>query len=344
MTDILKKWEGYDPTPDYDPNIQALLSETDKDWGNPEENRNNLVPWGIKPLDSALYGINVVDGELNLIMGPQKKRKTTFALNVLMNIQTYFANKHKEPILVVWDTLESGMTPKRVRDTLVAMMATKYLFNHGHVYRKICPICRETVCKELGLSTEYLRYRSRTKTQAEAVKWAINEMNKWRLMVYGASLVQGNTRDLDASLRSKLNRWAWLKEVHGAVLFFSDHLQQYSFSGDPSDYEKQIRSTAAIGDFVSQYNAATILLSQVSLTSQKESNAGNGKLNAAGGTKAQQEANVSMSVDYPDNGGYMKVSIEESRKSHVFKFYQALDDTSGLFYGETAKSSTELGI
>ena len=50
-----------DVTPEYNPTMESLIDSTDDDWGNIETNRENLVPYGIPPIDKALYGMDVVN-------------------------------------------------------------------------------------------------------------------------------------------------------------------------------------------------------------------------------------------------------------------------------------------
>lgn len=82
---------------------------------------------------------------------------------------------------------------------------------------------------------------------------------------------------------------------------------------------------------------ACLALSQVSLTSVREVKAsGGGKLIAAGGSKAAQEANTVFSTSYKPGSGSMKIKIEESRDAGSFSVYQTLEDVSGAYYGEAS--------
>lgn len=329
---LYEKYKTYNPTPTYDPNISTLVINSIDEWGNPEENRSELISTGISFLDKALHGI-LRYGDLWVWMGAQKNRKTTLWLNIIKNIQQYALSKNQEPILCVWDSLESGMTPARVKDTLVSMMATEYLIsNVGHTPKR-CPVCHAEECRAIGISPEFLRYHNRTSEQQKAIDWAIAQMYNWRIKLYGAATTEGNTRNLEATMKANVNRWWWLREVFGAELFFIDHIQQYSFSTEMTDYEKQYKAVQAVGDFVAQSKASAAMLSQISVGSWKMSQSGDTNPWAAGGFKAQQEANVIGFGEYKPGTGYMKCAITESRRSDSFHFYQPLEDVSGLFYG-----------
>ena len=318
----------------YNPSIQALIEATKEDWGNPLEQRKLLVPYGIPPFDLALYGIDVINGELNIVMAPEKKRKTTYMINVISNIM--MGDKPKEKPFIVVDTLESGMPPNRYRDSLISNVATRYLLDRGHKHNSRCPVCGTTPCKELGFSPEFLRFNSRTNTQQQAIDYALAEMSTWSLYLYGANPQQGATRNLQGSV----SRWEELIEKLGMKILIVDHLQLYSFGGfnNLTDYEKQLRIVSACGEVVAKHNIVIFLISQVSLGSQKEAKAGTGKWNTMGGTKAHQEANTIFYTNYENGSGEMEIGIQDSRKSNTFSVTTAIEDVSGTWYGEFKRS------
>jgi hypothetical protein len=343
----------------YNPEMKSLIAQTEEDWGDPKKNRDSLVPYGIKPFDKMLYGIDVHNGELIVVMGQEKQRKTTFAINVVINIMQ--ADKPKDKPAIVVDSLESGMHPARYRDQMISNVASRIMLARGHRSTGGCPICNTPQCQQLVLSPEYLRYNNRTPEQAEAISEAMKEMSTWPLYVFGASPYQGGTRSLSPSVRapdgsardswhylwakehglppevtnkvSRMSRWEWLFEEKGAKLFITDHVQQYSFTGEPNDYEKQLRAVGAVGDFVSMYKIAVMMLSQVSLTSIREASKG-GKMRGLGGGKLSQEANVIFGSHYQSGDGYQKIEIIDSRKSPTFGVTQSLDESSGAYFGE----------
>lgn len=340
----------------YDPSIQALLELTEEDWGDPIINRTMLVPYGIPSFDKFLYGIDTYNGELILVIGQEKQRKTTFAINIVINYMTAEALVEK-PVTVI-DTLESGMHPSRYRDQMLSNLASRYLIEEEEHYPwGRCNVCQEDPCKVLKLTPEFLRYNSRNRTQKDALDYAMDEMNSWPLFIFGANPYQGNTRNLMESIRGdkvsstswhykwaedkkearQISRWEYMIHEYDAKIFISDHVQQYSFGGEPSDYEKQLRAVAAIGDIVAKWSVATLLLSQVSLTSVRETrNTAYGKLGAMGGSKGAQEANVIFSTHYnPQQSKNMIISIEDSRKSGAFNVRQQIEARSGAFFGKS---------
>lgn len=317
----------------YDPRIAALIDQCDLDWGDPVANRARLVPYGIGPIDTALYGLDP-EGELIIIQGEQKKRKTTLAVNVLINI--YMGIKPLVKPFINVDVLESGMPPKKYRDSIIANVASRWMIQQGHAAGGYCAHC-DGACKELRLSPKFLRYNRRSRIQMDAIEYAKATVSQWPLLLHGPRLDQGNTRNLKAALygdKKEPGRWKRLIEDFGVSIFVSDHLQQYAFPGKSlSDYEKQNEVIPPLSDFVAQNSVALLLISQVSRNSLQEARETGGKLTAAGGARAAQEANTVFSVGY-DGENIMTIKIEESRDAANLVVWQKLDSSSGAFYGE----------
>ncbi len=326
----------------YDPTIQRFVNEAEQRWGNPLQNRELLYPYGIKPLDMALYGLDVINGELIIVQGEEKQRKTTLVENIIINGQLY-AGKHRP--LVVIDMLESGMRPEKYFDTLVANLASRILVEQGHNPNPTlpCEICsrgrRESVkCQELVLSHKFLRYNTRTERQKDAIKAAMDRMNGWKMHIYGPREEEGDTRNLEASItgtKDQKSRWVRLCEEHGSVIFVSDHLQQYSVPG--TDYEKMLQVVPAHANVVATRNAVVFSITQVSMTSAREAASGMGKFTAAGGRKAAQEGNTIISTGYVSGQGKMAITVEDSRDAGSFSLWQHLEENSGAFHGESMR-------
>jgi len=319
----------------YDPTMPALLDQCENDWGDQVVNAERLIPYGLKPIDLALYGIDP-DGEVILIQGDRKGRKTTTEANIIKNIMT--GKKPVEKPVINIDTLESGMRPKTYRDVFISMMATQYLMFQGHKPYAYCPACNAEACHQIGITPKFLRYNKRTKEQQEAISWAIDNMRTWPLLIHGANVLEGNTRSLtEAALGTKKEkaRWKRLMDAHGVSIFVVDHLQQYAFETAMDDYEKQIRAVSQIGDFSTQNGVTFMLLSQVSMGSLKDAKENGGKLTAAGGSRAAAEATTVFSTSQTAEGRVVKLKIEESRYTGSFSVWQRIEIESGLFYGNS---------
>ena len=324
----------YNVYPDYDPSIAHHASTAKERWGNPEENRKYLVKYGVPFLDAYMYGIDIEAGELLLVIGEEKKRKTTFFINTVVNIHTA-----KLPVIkpyTVIDSLESGMPPERYTDQIIANLASRYLMQNGHlpVSHGMCPACNEgRVCQELTLTPKFLRYMNRSPQQGIVIDRALDEVSGWSLDIWGASLKEGDTRNLYAAVgkMNQTSRWVWAVEELGAKLFATDHIQQYDFEeGILSDYEKQVRSVLKMGSFVAAYKVAVFMLSQVSMTTLRAEKAG-GKVKAAGGKKSHEEANGIIRTTYEQMSGLLGVHLEDSRSSSTGSAQIPIDDVSGAY-------------
>ena len=324
----------------YDPKAQSmevLVDQCEDDWGKPEDNRDLLLPFGIRPLDLATYGMNTITGEVILIQGPEKQRKTTLTVNIVVNYMMG-AKPAVKPMTVI-DTLESGMTPKRYRDTLLSVVATKLMLEDGHKSREFCPVCKSPSCMVIGVNPDFLMFGTKTPAHRYYLDMAKSITRKWPLQIYGASDGEGSTRNLGAAVGgigvTGRPRWDHLVDEYGAKVFITDHLQQYSFGeGHLSDYEKQIRTVAAVSDIVADKHIVCLLLSQVSMTSIRSAMEQGGRMTASGGNKAAAESTSIISVTYEGGASEVCITLEESRKAAPFSLYQPLEPSSGAFFGE----------
>lgn len=314
----------------YDASIQARLAETELDWGSPIKNREGLIPYGIAQLDKALYGMDGVYGEFILVQGPQKNRKTTFWTNVVINYMMP-QNKPLEKPFTIIDVLESSLPVNKWRDQVIANVAARYLIEGGHKpHPAHCPACGARLCKELILSSKFLRYNSRSRAQLEAIEYAKDIIISWPLHIYGANYRTGNTR----SLKTAIDRYGHLIENEGAKIIITDHVQQYQWVDEPTDYEKQIRAVGSLSDVVAGHSIIMLAISQVSLKSQDQQRRLGTVLTASGGAKGAQEGSVVLTTKYKTGDGEMIIKIEEAREAGGITVIQPLDDKSGAFYGD----------
>jgi len=314
--------------------IGALARNSKKQWGDPVENRKRLVPYGFGPIDNALYGIlpgrNFYDApaEFGVLQGPEKGRKSTTMQNFVKNVQTYARLKEK-PTMVI-DILESSSGPEIVKDNFVCMIASEYIMQVGHTSHQPCKLCGGKQCRELTLSSRSLPFTTKSRLQQRAIDRALQDIESWNLFLFGPGLSEGNTRDMDGTLR----RWKWLAENYGATIFIPDHVQQYNLAnqrGGLSDYEKQQVVVPALSTFVGQERLTVLALSQLSLGTRKS----DGRQYAIGGARMASEANTVLQSYYDeDNPTQVAVRIMESRYSGKLKAWSWIDPSSGLFHGE----------
>lgn len=308
----------------YNPLISSHLDDLEESWGNPEENIKNIVTFGIRPFDALLYGIDL-GGELIVIQGEEKNRKTTATLNIVKNV----INK-KPKLNVVVDTLESSMNYMRYRDSLIAMLMTEYLIKNTAHSHKLCRICRGS-CKIIGhLSPEAFRYKRDRFPQVEfnqALAYAKERLSPTRLRIYDGRIERGNARNLGTSLK----RWTKLRKEGELDLLVLDHLQQYKILdiGHQEAYSKLEVVIGEVGNFIAQYGVPVILLSQVSLTSRRTAKSAKDYM-STGGAKADQEAKIVFNTKKIATGR-LEMSLKVSRSSGTGKVEIELEPSSGLF-------------
>lgn len=328
----------------YDPRISTLIDSTDDDWGDPEENRANMIRYNVgEEFDNALWGIPVgYESELITIQGQIKNRKSTLLCNLVLNWAIQLKEKGNSYWICI-DTLESGMSPKSYRDQLLAMIATRLIVaeKYGNDRTK-WPHANEIVQQSdlkphLTLSRKFLRFGRRTPVQVEALERAKRILKELPITLFGPAISMGKARDLEASMI----RWVQLYDgtYPNAIdykhrIFALDHVQQYG--GGNGDYSNLERATTAISDFAaSSVGSIVVALSQVSLSSIRDAEAGTGKMRAKGGEKLAAESNLVLEVRYDRerNPTEMTISASEGRDETPPIMVQPIQPSSGVALG-----------
>lgn len=303
--------------------IQQRLLSRQARWGDPEKNREKLIPLGLGPIDLAVWGLDGQNGDLILWIGEEKARKSTVVRNVIINIMTAPLPLIK-PATVI-DVLETGEPPDVVADALLCNLATRLLHSSGHRSLGACPLCKGE-CREMKLSSYFVTFSHLSDAQENALNVAAEEMMNWPLLIFGAGRNDGMTRNM---ARSK-QRWDYLIEQGKMNQLVIDHLQQYSsLETILSDYEKQIRGLAEISDLVATNKIIAHIISQISLTSLRELRSGStDKVDAAGGRKAAQEANLEFTIRKM-NDNQVEIKITRTRRSGTLTVTLPIEKESG---------------
>ena len=320
----------------YNPLVSAQLESIEESWGDAERNREGMIRTGIKSLDQLIYGIDS-KGELIVVQGKEKNRKTTLVANWIVNMALDKDNRKKN---VVIDTLESHMDYQRYRDTLIAMLMTKNLSEHtSHKYQG-CPICRGN-CELMGkLSPEFFRYRRDKLSEKprvdfdNALEYAKYVLKNTNIAIYDGRIDQGNTRDLYGSR----DRWVRLKQEGKLDLLFIDHSQQYMIQGvSAGDHFTHLNTVIElVSTTITQYALPIVLLSQISKNSQKDASSA-AEFLATGGAKANQEAAVVITTEKVNNTSFT-AHIGTSRVSGTGKIqFKKVDAPSGYIFDTNAR-------
>lgn len=336
----------------YDPRIGAI---DDGLSGEPkaEQVKKRVLDYGLqlRHINGAIpTGVDIENGELIVIQGPEKHRKTTLALNL---VRSWCRSGKLQGGRVLVETLESGMSPKKYKQALVVMQATASMANELYGGVSKFPMLRKALDEytdmtairdardpaspdgNVGdlfrLSVKYALTADRTPLQHRAITAAVKEVNEWPLIIYGAPIKKGRTKLLE-TLNGKspseclpYRRWQAAVEKLDVRIIVVDHVQGYSGG---SAYDVLERAVAYMAAAVAELGVVMIAVSQLSLTSRRS---GNEKY-ARGGARLAEEANLVLLVSYPQNADYMQIECAAARDEPPPTIKVPIEKHSGLLF------------
>ena len=325
---------------DYDPKLSALISQADADWGNPEVNLSHIVKYNIGvEFDKAMWGVDLIDGELIVVQAPKKARKSTFAANLCLNFAPQLRMMSKWMCI---DTLESGMTPKAYRDVLAAIMTTKILIskvygNERGKWPSVDEIIANPFFKDapLNITRRFLRFGYRTDKQMGAIEEAKKILSVLPISIFGSAKNQGEARSIEAAMDrwDKLYNGTYPKEEEKEhVIFITDNVQQYrEFAGN--SYQGLETITNHIATFVTSHPGSVVIaISQVSMGSQRMSITDGMEMEVRGGTRLAEEAVTVFQTRYDKNAPlHLIIETPFSRYEPPATMVQDIEPNSGAF-------------
>jgi hypothetical protein len=319
--------------------------------------QGKILPYSIYHIDrAARTGVDIHNGELIVVQGPEKNRKTTMVLNMVR-----FWSKVGIPgggnILV--ETLESSMTRQKYKQSLLVMEATGYILaqhygiENGRVqlpYRgdpkyKVADMgaIYNDLGHELKMSVDFARVSYRSKLQQQAIEYAVEAVDSWPLLIYGAASAEGHTRAIRTNgkvldFRTELPyvRWKRAIEEMGVRIIVLDHVQGYAGPGGMA-YQMLDEITNRISTIVAELKVVVVAVSQVSLGSMRDDTMG---LYARGGKRLAEEANRVFSTKYEDRQAHMIIESTASRGEPPPTIIQRMDMHSGKFIGRSVPQRT----
>jgi len=334
----------------YDPSVDAiddhLLSPPDY-----SEYAKTALFYDIKHVDAANpAGVNLSGGELLVIQGQKKNRKTTVALNLARNWCKQ-ADRLRGGV-ILWETLESGQTPKKIKQQLICMEATAFMAEEmwGSVYNVPAKsskgmdeytnmdIVRDTKDPTIPraplfqLSVQFALSRDRTALQHRAIQEAIKRVNGWPLIIYGAPADQGKTKALETPDAGKplddclpYKRWKKAVEKLNVKIIIVDHTNAYH---GVNDYDRQQRGIVHVSAAVSELGALMVAVCQPSMGSTRNG----GQMEARGGTRYAEEANTVFNTHYEQDSYRVKIVCGDARETPFPDIWVPMEKRSGLMF------------
>jgi len=339
--------------------LRDLVDDAHSEWGDAEDNISRLVPFGYQLLDKSLTGIPIDTGAIFQIQGYSGSRKTSAVLNFLIN--QCLSGRLPQGYHIAYDTLESGMTIERIRDIIWAMVATKYLIywhwnetqerdivrmlSMGLPDKPVATLMLDVADKnghrETILKPEFFRYGRRTQRQMEAIQMAGNVIRNWPIMVFGSSghpdpEIRRQRTTPTWFLGPSIKRWQTLYEENNVREIVIDHVTEYVFDDNPTDFEIQRRVVPAVAGWQKATLGVAWMIIQVGVTSARESRREGVDMTATGGNIGERESTVTWTVMYDQDDPYF-VRIKRPNKSRMGMHPDLaikVEPNSGAFIGQ----------
>ncbi len=311
--------------------------------------KKNAINTGVLHLDAVRpTGLDVVNGEMIAVQGNEGERKTTFVLNLVRNICN---SGRLGPRTILWDTLESGSSPVKVKQSLVCMEATALLameiwgsatklpmsvMDAGSEYKyanmkAICSRLDEKTGRPLfTMSPGRMMGSDRLPIQQAVLEQALKNVNSWPLLICGAPNRQGGTKVItsppngDGLLDEHFpyKRWKGFAGKFGTKIVVVDHASAYSIM---NPYDLIMRFTAHAAGVVAELNMVLMAVTQTSLSSQREY--------AVGGPRISQESSGVWATKYKRANPYnLQLEPKKSRYEPPPRMNIPIEPHSGLLF------------
>lgn len=272
--------------------IGKLIEKALEDWGDPTWNSSNAIRTGIDTLDNIIFGF---DEGLSGIIGPSGSRKSTLMYNMIMF--NLLSKRVDVKIPQVVFSSESGMSPSKCRDILIAMRATQYL----RVWKSKGELPLDT---PPYLFVNFFRYHVPNEIQERAIKCAMRDLSDAPLWVLGSGKYGG--ADNLSNYRGLFE--AAYEAVDGPFMAYVDHIHSITVPGIRGDYERLTTVVPELAGIVKSLNCPCLALAQLSYSSQKADSP-----EARGGTVFREECNTYLGVSYDRVGNSINVFVDKAR-------------------------------
>lgn len=358
--------------------VSKILDGSSKSWG---AEVTEGVPYGILPLDLETGGLDIMSGGVYNIYGNEGSRKTSLALNIIMN--QCLSGKLPPGYTIAWDSLESGMPIQRVAHIMVSMIANKILTLRHWTglrseidYHKLMAAFLNLTIKphplqmitEVGV-TENGRFTREntispkiitrglwTKNQKEAIGIAWGIVDNFPIIISGLSQdsqykADEEKRDFVQSVYTldvwkSYERWEKYALEYGVREVVVDHVNKYDVAG--SDYEVQKESVRAFSKWIASGPGRTVwAMTQVG-TAQRTifRNEEYDLPSSKGGSVVAEEASGAWYLKYSKDTDmyWIKMLEKKLREGRVPPIYIPVEPTSGAVFGFMATTIKPPGI
>lgn len=303
--------------------MQALVDCANDDWGNVELNAAKAMRTGISIIDEITKGIRPT---LVGIIGRSGSRKSSIAANMALYNGTSSTIDSEERIHQVILTAESGMSPKRYRDMLLAMLATKYLMYWASQRG-------EDFDSSFSISADTFYYQNLTEEQQKAVAIAKRRLSQAPITILGS----GDMGAVDA-IENYPKIFAEITSRYPNCAVTVDHLHSIftgnvgaSQGGVYSDYEVLNVIVPVLAQQVKIYKIPVIAIGQVSTSSARLK-----QEEARGGSRFREECGLYLRSRYEKFPTHkVNLYLDKSRYSpDGLTFSIPIDPASGLVIGD----------
>lgn len=317
--------------------IEAVQTEKYAFRNNSSSTSLARVPFGINHLDLAFAaGVKPASPQLNVIQGGGGARKTTLALNLIIN--QCISGKLPADHHIVIDTLENGMTIERFAIVIRSIVATKLMIYHQWTGTKHMPdgmnpveyarklfdldipnqspqdLIGEVKDKLNGsdvltcvLTPDFIEEvhndRVRMTVEQEYCWWLAGEIIKdFPITIFGIS--EHNTYEIaearsvmTTSIEESFRRWCEIAENYSSVQIVSDYLQEYD-TGTTDHYDKQKVIVPFYSRWIKTYRGTIWAISQEGIGHQKDYARTGYVLGSSGGDVLKNASQTNWRVSY----------------------------------------------
>lgn len=346
--------------------------ETEHEAFTPDKDHDGVrVPFGIPHIDAAFpMGVKPLSPQFNYIQGPEGGRKTTFALNIVLNMLLSGTLPQGSKIAI--DTLESGMTIERYLLIMRCIIATKIIiYEHytgpqdsdtlWHLFNRPLPekspseliteikgdhgrMACELKPDHIEGSYANLPNCRLTERQFNAYERAGDVLSRLPIVVFGVSEHPSpdirEARYTDTTdIQSSYARWLELAEKEGVDQIVVDHAHEYYLKGVSDYYSLQKAIMPLMSQWIKKAGRTLWVLGQESQGQQREADANDGEvIGSAGGGVLKAAAHTNFRVSYKGNRNpfwMIAWSPVKARRGNFPNICLMIEPQSGAIFGKS---------